>query len=405
MSLFSFGKSSERIGAIIDIGSGSVLTAIIVSDESKPQPTIVWSHREHAPLRDIDSLNQSSKAVMTALMSALMKLEGEGREALNIYRKGGKILEFQCTICAPWSYTVTKTINYKQDEPFEITDELISQLVQTALDNTASELKENDTVKELGLTVIARTTMDLLANGYRVRNPLKQKAQELTLTHASVVTQQYLIDTIDELKEKVLPTATSKKLSFMLAFYCMASDYFPDIHDLCLIDITYEATEIGIIRDGSLQYSTHTPFGAFSLAREIAAITGVTAYEAFQYLHTDTPYEFMEALKDSQKDEINKVFEAYVQKLIELFKETGDDLTIPKRIFIHADLKSEPFFSDLIKRAAEMSTKSSPIIKLITPQILKTAQGVASSSVNDTAMLVSAQFFHKQNHCRDFEYL
>lgn len=409
MSLFSFSGDTERIGAIIDIGSASVLVSIISSTASHKNPLIIWSHREHAPLRNIDSLDQSSKAVMTALMNALIKLDGDGRRALHEYKRGADIGVLQCTISAPWSYTVSKTINYVQEEPFEISDNLIEELLRTAVQKIRQELGDNDSATKLGLTVITRATMDLLANGYRIKDPSGQKTSELSISHASVVAQEYLIDQIKDLKGKMFAGADCHMTSYMLAFYCVAQELYTDAFDTCLVHISYEATEIGVVRDGTLRYSTHTPFGAFSLAREISNITSVPLYESFQYLHGDDPYEFLETLPDAQRNEVEQVFEAYTARITELFKETGDELSIPKRILLHADLKSEKFFRDIIDKAARRSLKSDPMIKLITPNLFETlTHGEHSQKpeqLEDTAMLVSAQFFHKGDSLRFFEYL
>lgn len=212
MSLFSFKDSAERIGAVIDIGSASVLVSLVSSIVGKSHPHIVWSHREHAPLRNIDSLDQSAKAVMTALMNALLKLDVEGRRALNEHKKGAKINELQCTVSAPWSYTVTKTINYTQEEPFVVSDNLIEELLHTAVQKISQELGENESANQLGLAVITRATMDLLTNGYRVENPTGAKTCELTISHASVVAQQYLVEHIDELQKKYFLAQSAKKL-------------------------------------------------------------------------------------------------------------------------------------------------------------------------------------------------
>ncbi len=406
MSLFSFSKSAERIGAIIDIGSGSVLVAVVASKDGAPSPTIIWSHREHAPLRNIDSFDQSAKAVMTALVNALLKFDVEGRRALCAYNKRSRVDQIQCSIAAPWSYTVTKSINYKQKEAFEINDSLIEELVRTATQKIEAELNENESASQLGLSIIARTTMDLLANGYRVKQPKGEKTNELRISHASVVTQQYLIDHIEDLQQKLFPSIEMHKLSYVLILHCVTQDIFKNAFDSCLVNITYEATEIGIVRDGTLQYATHTPFGSFSLAREIADITSVPLLEAFQYLHGDTPYAFMDSLPAGQKSEVEQVIEAYTARIADLFHETGDDLSIPKQIFLHADLKSEPFFKDIIEKAAKRRLKSEPNIRLITPQLVQSL-GVENdyAQKEDTAMLVSIQFFHKRNHCSNFEYL
>ncbi len=405
MSLFSFQKNTERIGAIIDIGSGSVLTAIVASNTDDTAPTIIWSNREHAPLRNIDSLDQSAKSIMTALVNGLLKFEVDGRRALYEYNKKATVSEIQCCISAPWSYTVTKTIEYKEDKSFEVTKSLIEELVESALIKTQVELNENEAMSQLGLTVITRSTVDLLTNGYRVKNPIGEKVSDISLSHVSVVTQKYLIDHIDELRHKVFANTPIHKLSYMLALYAVTEEILPEQHEICLVDVTYEATEIGIVRSGSLKYSTHTPFGAFSLAREIADITSVPLYEAFQYLHSDEPLAFTENLPESQKKDVASVIEAYTERITQLFHETGDDLAIPRRIYLHTDLQSEPFFAQIVTQAGTRALKTSPEVKLITPLILDRVNRVAGNQNSDTAMLVSAMFFHTQNIRRSFEYL
>jgi hypothetical protein len=372
-------------------------------------PHIVWSHREHAPLRNVDSLEQSAKAVMTALINASMMLDGEGRKALYDYSSAAQLTEIQCGISAPWSYTVTKTINYAQDEPFLVDDELIEELLQTINEKIESDLKENETLHNLGLEVVTRSTIELLTNGYRVKHPEGNKASQLTVSRASVVTQKYLVEALQELQDKLFPSAMVHKLSFILMLFSVSRNLLSKTFDLCLVDITYEATEIGVVRDGILSYCTHTPFGSFSLAREVSKVTNVPLHEAFAYLHTDKPYSFMISLTKQQRDEIDMVFDAYAERVSELFKETGDQLTIPKYISIHADLKSESLFSDLIEKAAKRSIKSEPYITLISNEIFSkcftTTETAAPTVPNDTAMLVSAEFFHKQSRWGDFEYL
>jgi hypothetical protein len=411
MPLFSISKSTERIGTIIDIGSGSVLVAIVVSKAGSAEPTILWSHKEHAPLRNIETIDQSAKSVLTALVNALLKFDSDGRRALYAYNKSAKIPEVQCCISAPWSYTVTKSIHYKQDEDFVITEHLVEELISAAEKKTTAELLENESASNLGLSIVARATMDILANGYRVKEPFEQKAKELTLSQASVITQEYLVKELNQLQEKLFPSSNFHKLSHMLAFYSVAEYILPTTFDTSLIDITYEATEIGIVRDGSLRYATHIPFGSFSLAREISAITSVPLQEAFKYLHDEEPYRFLALLPEGQRSEVEKVFESYTQRLVELFHETGDELSIPKQILLHADLSSEPLFVSLVEQAAKRMLKSEPTITLTTATIIKNAFPSLSKNTNtndpalDTSLLLSALFFHKQNNSTPFEYL
>lgn len=409
MGLFSNGKDREQFGVLLDIGSGSVLSAIVHSNPKLKHPTIIWSHREHAPLKNIDSLEQSAKAVMAALMNASIKLDSEGRKKLQEYSSGAALSVLQCSISAPWSYTVTKSISYEQPKSFVVTEHTIEELIFNAQKKVEEDLKEHEATDALGLEMIARTTMDTRANGYRIRNPIGNKTENITLSQAAVVTQEYLVDAIGEMQEKLFPRTNSRKISFILMLYCVNRDLLPNVDDVCLVDVTYEATEIGIVRDGTLRYSTHTPFGSFSLAREIAAITKVPVTEALGYLHTETPMSFFDTLNDGDREAVEAVFDTYIEKVSELFHETGDSLSIPKRISLHTDLTSEPLFTTLLEKAAKRATKLqhkiTPLSKeILTKKYTEEMETTGQIVGTDTALLLSAQFFHKAEPCVSFDY-
>ncbi|MFT7644405.1 MAG: hypothetical protein ACI9BF_000048 [Candidatus Paceibacteria bacterium] len=410
MSLFQLGKTTCHYGVVVDIGSGSVLAAIVKSAPEEKYPHIVWSYRQHASLSNIDSLEKSAKAVMAALVTVLMKLDAEGRKVLYDHDKKAKLTDMQCTISAPWSYTVTKTISYKQESEFIVTKGLIDELTTTIQEKVQADLKENEVLQELGLSTITRATLGMMSNGYSVKHPEGQKASKLAISHTTVVTHKYLVDAIDEMHEKLFVQSELKKVSFILLLFCITRELLSKKHDVCLVDITYEATEIGVIRDGILKYSTHTPFGSFSLAREISSITGAPLIEAFGYLHTEKPYSFTKTLTESKKKAIDTIFEAYIDRVASLFRETGDSLSIPRRISLHADLNSEMLFLDLIEKAAKRSTKVAPNITLISNELINqthdlTKNNTKDISSTDTALLLSAQFFHIQSKHQTFDYL
>lgn len=410
MSFLGFKSESEKFGVIVDIGSGSVLMAIVHSYSEQKHPNIVWSHRENAPLKNIETIDQSAKAVITALFNAAMILDTEGRKVLHQYRSGAKITDIQCGISAPWSYTVTKTINYTQDEDFTITDDLIADLIQTVQDKITNDLEEDSVLSNLGLEVVLRSTMHILSNGYRVIHPEDQKAKELNIAHANVVVQSKLTAAIEEMHDKLFPNTHIKKISFILMLFNITKELLPDTYDSCLVDITYEATEIGIIRNGVMTYCTHASFGSFSLAREISAVTNVPLHEALGYLHNEKPYSFMEKLDKSKNEDVQKIFDAYVEKVADLFKQTGDSLSIPKNIFLHADLYSESIFADLIENAAKRNNRTQPIITAVSKELIKQTYNSATEETSetiplDTALLVSAQFFHKQRQFKGYDYL
>lgn len=410
MLFFGSGSKDESFGAVVDIGSGSVLISIVHSDTKLDHPTVIWSYRENAPLKNINSLEESLRSILTSLLNASMRLDSEGRKVLEAYRKGGKITQVQFGAAAPWSYSVSKTINYEQEESFEVTNDLIEDLIESTKKKIEQSLKDDPKLEENGLIPVLSTTMDVLSNGYRVERPQGQTSNQLNISHANVVFNKKLVAGIDVTADKLFADVEVKKISFMLMFYSVVQDLLPQTYDSCLIDITDEATEIGIMRNGVLTYCTHTPFGFYSLAREISAITKVPLQESLGYLYAEKPFAFKSKLNDGQKESVEAVFEAYINKLTLLFHETGDKLSIPKHISLHCELKAENLFVELIEKAVKRSIKTQPFIVSISKKIIDkayeaNAEGADVVIPTNTALLVSTQFFHKQQEFKKYEYL
>ncbi len=406
---FLSSSSTERYGALIDIGSGSVLVAIVKSDAEKTYPEIMWAKREYSPLRHVDSLDESAKYVMTSLVNALMALDSEGRKVFTEKTGKTRLPETQVTIAAPWSYTITKNISYSHSENFTVTDELIEELLRTAHQKVDEDINEHERVHELGLTIISRSVIGLSANGYSLLRPNNQSVKTVRVVEASAVAQDYLVSAIHDASAKMLPETKLHLYSFIMLFFYIIRDIHPESTEYCLVDITYEATELGIVRDGILTYTTHAPYGSFSLAREIAAVLSIPLEEAFGYLHeTDLNAALAQYSTDKQA-EVQEVFGAYRKRLTDLFYETGDALSIPKRIFLHGNLHTEAFYAEQVGEAARLATKAShavyPVSKELVARNYPKEMGIElEKKVLDTALLISAQFFHMTDFHGKFEY-
>lgn len=409
MRFLTTDRSSIRYGVIIDIGSGSVLMSIVESADNKTHPNIIWSKREYAPLRENASMNDSAKNVLTSLVNVMLSFEGEGRKTLEEAVGYKKLTEVQVTIAAPWSYTITKNISYSHTEPFTLSPELVDELLRTANQQVEKDIQKNESANELGLSVIARSTAGLQANGYTILNTNNQTAKNLTVMDITVVTQDYMVNAIKEACAKVLPSSDLHLSSFILIYFYIVKQLFPITQEFCLIDVTYEATELGIVRNGILNYTTHTPFGDFSLARELAKILKITLGEAFGYLQTADPLILLTDRPKETIDEVKALFGQYQKRLTALFLETGDTLSIPKKIYLHSDRQTEDFFLNQIKEASTQATHTSHSIYLIAKELLTNKYSTEMSKdkksvIIDTALLISAQFFHMKDLQAKIEY-
>ncbi len=407
MSLFSSSDSSIRYGAVIEIGSGSVLASVVKSDKTKKTPEIIWSKREYAVRRSESDTTINAKAVITALMNAVLLLESEGKALLAQTNPGSKISLLQVSMTAPWSYTITKVIGYQKDEPFEITSSLITSLISSAQKKITEELKENELASDLGLAIMTRATTDIQANDYKIEDPTGKSATTLTLTQVSAVAQTYLTDAIADIKHKVFKHTDLERYSFMLMFHCIIRELYNQLSEYCLVDITDEATEIGVVRGGILRYCTHTPIGTSTLARTLVTILNIPLEEAHAFLKEPYHTRAMETMSEAKLAEVAVVFDEYQKNLAKLFTETGDTLSIPKILFMHADHQTEDFFSRQLEEAAKRATNSTHSVHGVSSELLTKnytpEQKKALLTVStDTAMVVAAQFFHKQHHCNDF---
>jgi len=193
----------------------------------------------------------------------------------------------------------------------------------------------------------------------------------------------------------------------MLMFHCIIRELYNQMSEYCLVDITYEATEIGVVRGGILRYCTHTPIGISTLARTLVTVLNIPLEEAYAFLKEPYHTRAMETMSEAKLAEVAVVFDEYQKNLAKLFTETGDKLSIPKILFMHGDHQTEEFFGRQLEAAAKKATGSTHAVhgvssELLTKNYTAEEKKALLTVSSDTAMVVAAQFFHKQHHCNDF---
>lgn len=385
---FTLGASKTQCGVVIDIGSGSVGCAIVVSNVDSAKPEIVWSHREYARIKDIDSTKVPLQEIATSLTNALLHVGNSGTTQLRERYPHLKISTVQATVSAPWTYTITKTIQFTEDKPFKVNDDLIEELSETVERKIINEVLENDIFKNNQLEIIDSKTFGVQINGYPVTNPKDVRANNLSIAHVTAITQKKITQALAASIEKILPKSTLVTHSFMYMFYDVLKNLNPNTAEVCLVDVTSEATEIGIVREGKLVHVTNVAFGTFSLAREIAVACKIPKEEAYSYLKVGMS-SLAEKLTKTKAAELHTILEAYEDKIAELFTSTDDALAIPKTLFLHCEESTEAFFVNSLVNAAKKATTMRHSIHPITSLFFD------AGTTGDTRLLLSAHFFHR----------
>jgi cell division ATPase FtsA len=322
----------------------------------------------------------------TTLVNALLELGSNGQKALHAFNPSLHITTVQTAICAPWSHTVTKSIQYEKEHPFTVDQKLVSDLVA----GTAKKLMETTFNGELldaqGLEIVHEVTAGIELNGYFVRKPFGQTARTVSLAQITEVAERKLLITLKDSIAKILPKTSLEVYSFMYLYYQTLRELHPDTSEICLIDVTNEATEIGIVRDDILRYVSHIPIGTFTLAREISRVTGVPKEEAYTVLKENGAD--ISSLSEEKKKAVKTVFSEYQEELSAMFRHTGDTLSIPKTLFLHTERTTEAFFGEQLKQAAKIATNSEHMVHLFTSELLGDKQ------LLDTALALSIHHFH-----------
>jgi hypothetical protein len=371
-----------KYAVIVDIGSGSVGIAIVASDIVTEEYPIIYSDRIPATLGKTTT-TLLIKKIEEALFQAFLKLGSDGLKSLASYDRNGRISYLQVTISAPWTHTVSQQAIYEEEVEFKITHSLINQLVASARKKVTTILADNPNLQKEDLQIFSQATLYISANGYNIESPIGLSAQKLYISHAIGLAQKHLLVTLREMRDKVLPNIAIQGHTFMLVYYKIIRHIFPNQSEFCLIDITHEATEIGIVRNYELKKTLHVTIGSQTLLRTIEDKTGIPAKNSTLFLE-----EHSIEISDAHKLLLESIFAEYGSELSTHFKAAGDILTIPKNIYIHSDIATEKFFLSHVQNAAEKATGGTHLTQSITAHLSKFRK------VHDSALFLSAYYFH-----------
>lgn len=383
--IFGFLKRHNPVlyGVVIDIGSGSVGAAIVASGTDSAVPNIIWSAREHFPERSKITFQHAEKDIEIAVRKVFQICGTAGIKALLTHDARARIARVQVSIAAPWAYTIMKTVGISHNEVFTVSDEILEGMIKKADAEVNAEFKngENSIFKDLVLT--SNTTMAIHINGYTAENAVGKSAQALKVTRLFGLTYASLAAVVEDAARRTFPNAELRVHPFMHLYYTIFKTMHRGASEVCLIHVTGEATEIGIIRENVLMHASYTPYGVRTIMREITDVCSVPMREAAAHIREN---DLMAT--ERQSLEVAAVLELYETNVAELFSRVGDTLSIPRRILVHADPQTETFFIDRIMRAAKQATIGDFIAHPLASQYFN------GSPADDSALLLSAHAFH-----------
>lgn len=389
-------KSDAVYGVLIDISSGSVGVAIVMSQQGERLPKIIYSHRNTMRVTKNIAENPSDiRRLRETLFSALLTLSQEGNQVLTELDSKAVISKLYVTCSSPWSYTVARTVHLENDEPFKVTNAVINDLVQSAEAEILAHLREQTHIADETFSIVERVTVDITINDYPVIEPLNLKGTSLGLSHVAGVIPQDILDAIHEVQEKLFPETEIRAHTYMLVMFCVMRDVFPRLDSLCIVDITAESTECAIVEKGLLIENDALPIGSSTFIRNVMASTNKPSAD----IQSHMSFVGDDAHLDSS--DFEEHIQEYEQKLTDLITHIMSKRTIPSEIILTTHKPFEQFFSPIIARVFKRALEREPHIISIKSEVVKE---ISEGADEDVYLALAARFFHKVHGCGESDY-
>ena len=390
--MFSFRKERESVlyGVFFDISSGSVGVAIVASKIEDKLPQIIFSDRIHMRATTHgNNTDENIRKIREALFSVALTISQNGASALTAHDPNAKITKIYVTCSSPWSYTVARNVHYENDEPFKITPSILDDLIRSAEEEIITHLQSISILHDARFEVVERATVDIAVNEYPVHDPLSLEGKTLDLSHVVGAIPKDILLAIHEVQDKLFPKTELRAHTYMLVLYCVIRDIFPKLQSVCIIDVTSEATEFGIVEHNLLTENISIPFGSHTVKREDAESTDRPLVEIESEIAEYTPNS---ALPES----LILVRERYEKHVEEALTDLLTRRMIPGDIIITAQKKDYQFFKEALENALKRICAQNVRIISIEDQIVREVSG---NTEPDTYLALGARFFHKLHGC------
>lgn len=395
MFLFGSSKNVTTYGVLIDIASGTVGVAIVESVPDNKTPTIVYAHRVTMRISKTEvGKEEHLRRIRETLFSAVLTLSQEGLQKLSTYNARAKISHLYVSCSSPWSYTIARNVQYENDEPFKITQSIIDDLIQSAENEILEHLQTKSAISENGFEVVERATIDVTINDYPVHKPLHLKGTTLGLSHIAGVIPKEIIESVNEVQNKLFPDTEIRAHTYMLIMYCVMRDIFPSFRSLCIVDVTAEAMEFGVVENNLLIENTFISFGSSSFVRELMETSSKPANDILTILR-EIDNDTFEA--DAKMKALIQTYTKHVETALH------DILTrrsLPSDFILTAQNPYEKLFAQILKSALT-KVKSAEVRVIIIDESIMTE--ISTSAYPDVYLALAARFFHKLHGCGEMK--
>lgn len=324
-----FGHQQKDIVVLIDVGSASISGAYAHTQKGS-NSKLYYSTRAPISLRkDISQVDAVAKA-LTKVTKNLLTI-GAPRVA-HLTGRRIHIDRVIISIAAPWQDVRIQTRQKSEKKSFHFTKSVMDEMVMKIFAQNAH-----------GRVITNGIVVSIMLNGYAVTNPFGVKTKEAKVVVLGSYIVKEISKCITDIVTQAFHTDSVEITAFAPIMYSVLRSLYPDKKNMLVIDITGEATDVVLIKDGLLKDIVHTNSG-LNILRKSARDAGIRSAEPSESFHAIENAILLDKEHNARfTARMQQIHALWLQDIAQILQTLNAQYVLPKTIFFLVDEEAVSF--------------------------------------------------------------
>lgn len=341
-------KSENEINLIIDIGSGSVGTAIIsISPDINIVPKILYTNRKE--IKYYGGLN--SRRFLFSMITALEGALSDIQKDFILKSKNIKINNIHCFFSSLWHVSQMRVLKSESGKEIKITKSIIDKMIEDGEKKFESyQTKNGETnFSADNVQIIEKKIMQIKLNGYETSDPYHKEAKTVEMNFFISSVSQNIVRIFEESLFRFFNDTKIYYHTFVNSVFTTLRDLNSSLDDYIFLDISGEITEVTVVKNGVLFDSVSFPFGKNTMIRRLSETLETSKEEALSRVSLYKSDNIVEFSKNKISKEIDIVMDEWHRLLDLSIKKLLSSIALPQVVFFMSDDDIKTLIKDFIK--------------------------------------------------------
>ncbi len=324
-----FGYQRRKIVVLIDIGSASISAAYADITENT-NPIIYYSTRSSISLRDSMTKEDAVADALTKIIKDLLTIGAP--IVRHTIKRTIHINKIIISIAAPWQEVSVQTQQKVEKKAFRFTKYVMDDMVAHISSHWAH-----------GRVVTNSMVVSISLNGYPVTNPFNVKTKDAKIMVLNSYITKPLVERVNNIVEEAFHTDVLEITAFATIAYTVLRSLYPSERDMLIIDITGEATDIILSKNGILTDIAHTKRG-LNVLRKNAQDAGIRSTKSSGSFHSIEHTLLIDKEHNTRfTARMQQARSLWLQDVAQALQTLNAKYALPKTVFLLSDEESVSF--------------------------------------------------------------